>query len=252
MFAVAAREESSTKTRTDLVMTTSPTQPRSTFGKSPKNLLVRLAGLLALAQIVSAVIGLYSLDSLSQRHLTQLSKDRAVLSAVELARNTQVHFKKQVQEWKNVLLRGANPTDRANYWKAFEKEEGEFRADLSQLKTSLEQLGVPNARIAPLLENHEQLGKTYRAAVEKFRSDIPASAFEADAAVRGIDRKATDEMDLIVAEIKTAAERFAGEANQQEKDFYASSRRAAMISAIVGIALVFAVLIAAFRQGSSR
>ena len=42
---------------------------------------------------------------------------------VDEARVIQVDFKKQVQEWKDILLRGHNPNDLANYTKQFHEIE---------------------------------------------------------------------------------------------------------------------------------
>ena len=39
----------------------------------------------------------------------------------------QAHFKTQVQEWKNVLLRGSDSALHAKHWKAFQAEEAEVQ-----------------------------------------------------------------------------------------------------------------------------
>jgi methyl-accepting chemotaxis protein len=42
---------------------------------------------------------------------------------IDQARVIQVDFKKRVQEWKDILLRGHNPNDLANYTKQFHEME---------------------------------------------------------------------------------------------------------------------------------
>ena len=47
--------------------------------------------------------------------------------AQDQARVVQVDFKKQVQEWKDVLLRGHTPEDLAKYTKQFHEKETAVR-----------------------------------------------------------------------------------------------------------------------------
>ena len=48
-------------------------------------------------------------------------------------------FKVQVQEWKNVLLRGKDSAQRERYWAAFQKQERIVVQDASQLLAELPQ-----------------------------------------------------------------------------------------------------------------
>ena len=59
------------------------------------------------------------------------------LKQVELARVMQVDFKKQVQEWKDVLLRGHVAADRARYSEQFFSEEARVRASGQALLDTL-------------------------------------------------------------------------------------------------------------------
>src|SRR5262245_59961150 len=65
-----------------------------------------------------------------------------VLAATDLGRQAQVHFKIQVQEWKNVLLRGADPELLKKYRAGFEKEEAAVRKNLTVLRERLTAEGV--------------------------------------------------------------------------------------------------------------
>jgi len=47
------------------------------------------------------------------------------------------NFKVQVQEWKNVLLRGKDPAQLTRYWAAFEKQEQAIKDEAQKLVAAL-------------------------------------------------------------------------------------------------------------------
>ncbi|NQD94481.1 methyl-accepting chemotaxis protein, partial [Pseudomonas sp. CrR25] len=56
------------------------------------------------------------------------------LHASRLVDSANVEFKVQVQEWKNVLLRGKNPADRDKYWHQFQVQEAKVQTILGDLQ----------------------------------------------------------------------------------------------------------------------
>ncbi|PKN17518.1 MAG: hypothetical protein CVU71_15730 [Deltaproteobacteria bacterium HGW-Deltaproteobacteria-6] len=128
-------------------------------------------------------------------------------NAIDTARLSQVHFKKQVQEWKNILLRGNDKNLFDNHLKAFNEEDrkvNECLASLSQM-TSGAQMSVP--QIAAAIKVHEALGHQYRGALKKYKQPDLKRAVLVDKSVRGIDRALTDEIDAMVEVIKNLAEK---------------------------------------------
>lgn len=66
-----------------------------------------------LAVLTAALLGIHQLNQVLDTYKTQVfDNERAAAEVL----NT---FKTQVQEWKNVLLRGKNPEQLARYWAAF-------------------------------------------------------------------------------------------------------------------------------------
>jgi methyl-accepting chemotaxis protein len=113
------------------------------------------------------------------------------------ARVMQVTFKKEVQEWKDILLRGDNPDDLKKYRKNFFEMEAEVRQHAEDLKPLVKD---PAARdlLSKFLIAHEELGRGYRAALDEYTKGNGHDFKTADRMVRGQDRPPTDLIDQIV------------------------------------------------------
>jgi methyl-accepting chemotaxis protein-1 (serine sensor receptor) len=129
-------------------------------------------------------------------------QDAFVLNAVDLARQAQVDFKIQVQEWKNTLLRGLDPKAFDKYSAAFTKTEAEVQARLASLKGALSGAGRDTREVETVAASHRDLGDKYRSALKTYDSTDVKSPQRVDAAVTGIDRAPTKAMDGLVAAIQ--------------------------------------------------
>jgi len=68
-----------------------------------------------------------------------------------------VAFKVQVQEWKNVLLRGKDAEQLKRYWAAFEKEEAAVQTQAAQLLKGLP-AGDARERVQQFAQAHQRMG----------------------------------------------------------------------------------------------
>jgi len=116
------------------------------------------------------------------------------------ARVIQVHFKKQVQEWKNILLRGYNPDLLQRYQKQFYEKEARVE---SEAKRYIAITQNPETRVImeEFKNTHSILGNQYRKSLQAFEASGGKDYVTADTAVRGIDRKPTDLIDSVVATV---------------------------------------------------
>lgn len=127
---------------------------------------------------------------------------------IDSLRKAQVAFQRQVQEWKNSLLRGADQDDKSlfdKHWTGFIKMETEVRNELSNLKHQLQsdRINEFNAQIDDLLGEHSKLGEKYREAISTYDRNDPTSYLKVDKTLRGIDRPASSKMDKLAENIET-------------------------------------------------
>jgi methyl-accepting chemotaxis protein len=117
----------------------------------------------------------------------------------EAARKTQVDFKKQVQEWKDILLRGHNADDLARYTRQFHDQEAMVKDEARSLSGSVEDPATKQS-VIDFLATDETLSAKYQAAYDVFLKD-KFDFKAADNLVRGQDRAPTDLFDKVVAQL---------------------------------------------------
>lgn len=142
---------------------------------------------------------LLALSLLAQTRSVSAGYDALLATQVrqaEEARVVQVNFKKQVQEWKDILLRGHTPDDLTKYTHQFHDEESEVRSGAAALATTMQDAEC-RGLLDQFLEAHKSMGEKYQAAYDAF----VASGFDfktADKMVRGQDRAPTNLFDQVV------------------------------------------------------
>lgn len=134
---------------------------------------------------------------------------------VDTAREAQIAFQRQVQEWKNVLIRGNDPELRNKYWQGFETQEANMDKMLKNLSSGLAALNMdePNKDVKKTLAEHKMLGERYRKALDKYTVLDAKAQAAIDLEVRGMDRATSAGIDSLVADLqKRVAQRFSDEA----------------------------------------
>jgi methyl-accepting chemotaxis protein len=102
----------------------------------------------------------------------------------------EINFKKQVQEWKDTLLRGKKPEALEKHWTAFQQREAEVRGVAETLSRSIADAEAAQL-VAQFLAAHKSMGDAYRRGLQEFKDhDFDSTA--GDKAVAGIDRAPTE------------------------------------------------------------
>src|SRR5258705_10570736 len=83
--------------------------------------------------LVAACYAWYAIGTLNTRIHDMDVTQNHVEEAGDLARQAQLHFKVQVQEWKNMLLRGHDLKLLDKHTKAFEEESAKVKSTLQAL-----------------------------------------------------------------------------------------------------------------------
>lgn len=160
--------------------------------------------------VLIIVIGLYGLIAIAEtnnRLHGSILEGQMMIKTIDTARLAQVHFKKQVQEWKNILLRGNDRYMFERHVRAFDDEDRRVDEYLQSLSNIAMTTGLSVPEIAEAIKIHEQLGHKYRDALKNYNHADLKSAVLVDKMVQGIDREPTDQIDAIVGTIMTQADK---------------------------------------------
>jgi methyl-accepting chemotaxis protein len=212
-----------------------------------RNLIV-LGGAVAIILMLNGVISLFALHRSNEQHLSNIKTLRNMMHALEAARTAQVHFKKQVQEWKNILLRGKNSEDFDKYMAGFLKEEEDFRKQLEELETIGGKITLDAQMLPQLKQKHDELGKKYRDALRNYNAQDPQTIFLVDSAVRGIDRAPTDGMDDVVRMIQDRTDQLTVKIAETTEAHYQTWRTVTICGMVAGIVLLFLMLWLSFAR----
>ncbi|ART51143.1 methyl-accepting chemotaxis protein [Acidovorax carolinensis] len=169
----------------------------------------------------AALFGISRLNQALQTYETTVAQS---FEHERLASSVLNEFKVQVQEWKNVLLRGKDPAQLTRYWAAFEKREKSVNEQAQKLLGAMPS-GDGRERVSQFVQAHERMGAAYRKGLEAFTAaDHDPQA--GDKAVAGMDREPAQLLDQAGELIAKASSEVAARAAD-------TAQRATTISLVV-------------------
>jgi methyl-accepting chemotaxis protein-1 (serine sensor receptor) len=200
-----------------------------------------LGALFLLALLLVCVGSWRTLGSANARAAADLEKVEALALADDAARSAQVEFKIQVQEWKNILVRGSDPADLEKYTAAFKKSGEKTLAEVDALEARLGKLGVPTTAVSEARSALRELNQRYAAALATWDAANPESYKLLDKQVKGMDRAPTKKIDEIVGLIQEQTRAAVAAMKKQKEDIERAEQREAIglfIAVLLGAGLL--------------
>ena len=191
------------------------------FAKCIRNQIMGFLGAGLGLLIVVFVFGLLGKNRIIYDYEALVNED---FSRLERIGDLNIAFKTQVQEWKNVLLRGHDRKDREKYWQRFEDRALEISDEVTRLIDSIDD-GPARELLIAFRDVYPGMIDAYREGYRQFL-DTDYNHIAADSVVRGIDREPT-------ALLLEAVEETAGEADSVSAALLARTARSTVVTAVL-------------------
>jgi methyl-accepting chemotaxis protein len=161
-----------------------------------KMTMLAIASLLLLVLLGASV---YLMErSLTAEIDTAVTTGQNSTTAVAGARAAHVDFQRQVQEWKNILIRGNDPELYEKHRKAFEERAQKVQTGLIQTEKDMIAVGMPVTLAGQLRQDHQDMLSKYLAALKTFDAADPEAGKKVDVLVRGVDRETSSNFDKLI------------------------------------------------------
>lgn len=219
----------------------------SARAKRRRRSLVPLAGLMGVALIATAIMGLFGVYRADRGHEANLARLERMTAGLDTARRAQIHFKKQVQEWKNILLRGDDPALHARYREALRAEATKVEGALTALAGDEFGPDLPRDAVGGLLAEHARLNAAYERALADRGTGGDFDGRAVDRGVRGIDRDLDDRLDALADRIAAEVVAVNRAVLERSRERYAEQQRLSSIGLAVTVSLMGLFLVLAMR-----
>lgn len=199
-----------------------------------KLLIGLFAGLVLLFSV--AIFAMAQLHRSINAYETLLLQDVHIKAEVDAL---NIDFKRQVQEWKNVLLRGHEQAEREKYWRQFQELHDDIQKRAGVLLKELPD-GQFRVRLVQFVDAHRKLLDGYQRGYTLY-VDAGFDHRVGDVAVKGIDR----EPSRLLSEVSKDIEQMTFKLSRQLAD---RSLQAEVVS-IAGLSVVAVVVFVAMFLG---
>ncbi len=180
--------------------------------------------------------GLNALRNSDARNAANLKLSHDLIEGIDSARTAQVSFKIQIQEFKNILLRGHVKSDYDRYLAAFNKRTEVINKEFGDVKTVMTKLGMPVDGIDAVARMHKDIAGQYVDSLKSFDPANGESPQVVDKIVRGKDRPLEEKIEGLVTTMDQFAEKESARAAQEAAR--ESSRVTGYLAALILLAVI--------------
>jgi len=231
-----------------------------------RNTLTRTACLILLTLLSVGLVSVFSIWSINKQHTMLQDRMVRILQLTDDARAAEVLHKLQIQEWKNILLRGSDPKDRSIFFESFNNLGLQLEVRLSDLHR-----GANNLKLDTLVAKVDEVASRYAKVHDAYLTALATGGREnavlhqastgsndirvrrdqiqlgldtlfnppkIDQAVRGIDREISTSFDDIADEIMLLAKGYLIEAQHNDRVRYEQLVRVMWGALAVSIAMI--------------
>jgi methyl-accepting chemotaxis protein len=209
------------------------------------SLKAKIVFLGVLVTLALLLLGWSSLNKLSQFHQSTERDFHEVSENVELLTEiTHAHviFKIQVQEWKNVLIRGNDAKQYEKYSTRFQENSDKVQAILAAAIEKSQALNIDSKSLINVKMEHANLKKSYLTALEKFDASDKLTGKKVDKSVSGVDRPASKGMTALAEKSEKHFKEIIKRTNDKMKAQYESSKSSLTLFVIIGSLIVLSVM----------
>ena len=161
--------------------------------------LLMLGSAAILGIFITAGLSLQRLGAIEEQLETTLESTSKGIELMVNVSAANVHFKTQIQEWKNLLIRANSKEALEQYTKAFKKEQADARQELEDSLRLMQSLKHPRQKeVETVIKQLDELNTLYLAQIAAWDVTDPNNMRRADTTLRGRDRAATDGMNALV------------------------------------------------------
>lgn len=211
-----------------------------------KILLLSALIVLGLATLgVTAYLQIRSFNTLVDSTAMHSQRRSNILVEVQTA---AVDFKTQVQEWKNILIRGNDAQQFTRYVDGFTNAEKEVQKHLAAALVLQKEEDVPMDAVLALQKEHAVLGKNYREALGSFDQSNPEAGKIVDKLVSGMDRETSRQMEELASATTSGFEQFLLESEITTATIYSDTVRLLLIICLSASVIIIAVMTFIFRD----
>ena len=202
-----------------------------------QNLRFKILGLMSLGILSVGIIAFYSLSLLSDKIDRYESLVEEDVYASALADSINLNFKRQVQEWKNILLRGHKDSDREKYWQQFAALQKLIQNDTNTF-TDMTVDAEFESQMRDFQRQHRALFVEYQRGYADFQAQ-GYSHIAGDTSVRGIDRAPTKLLESLAEQMRSES------TLSSEKIAMAADRSIYLAVGAIIVAIIFSGIVAA-------
>ncbi|CAB5034306.1 MAG: hypothetical protein F2903_10135 [Actinobacteria bacterium] len=150
------------------------------------NIQIRLMAIAIFFVLLTGLSALYLLNSVQRAEDTALQEQQLLFSATLAIEEAHTQFKIQIQEWKNLLLRGKNLQAYETYLGAFNRQSNLVQEHLATARIAFDSNSQP--QINELIIRHKKLAETYLKTLNNAKLDTLNNIEILDKSIQGIDR----------------------------------------------------------------